>query len=188
MLNPFVEFAFGKKYLFPREIVLVLCINFFINGTRRAVLIFKESMGLFGYDRYKAIAEALLNLSISILLVLHFGIVGIFIGTFCSTVLTSVWVEPYIIYKYRLKRPVSEFFKTYAYYMLVMAGVWTIAECCCRITSGLPLFLLVYRFCICLLLVNLLLWAVYRRTDNWKRTEALLYKVFQNIWKKVRKK
>ena len=47
MLNPFVEFAFGKKYLFPREIVLVLCINFFINGTRRAVLIFKESMGLF---------------------------------------------------------------------------------------------------------------------------------------------
>ena len=58
----------------------------------------------------------------------------------------------------------------------------------CRITSGLPLFLLVYRFCICLLLVNLLLWAVYRRTDNWKRTEALLYKVFQNIWKKVRKK
>lgn len=188
MLNPFVEFAFGKKYLFPREIVLVLCINFFINGTRRAVLIFKESMGLFWYDRYKAIAEALLNLSISILLVLHFGIVGIFIGTFCSTVLTSVWVEPYIIYKYRLKRSVSEFFKTYAYYMLVMAGVWTIAEGCCRITSGSPLFLLVYRFCICLLLVNLLLWAVYRRTDNWKRTEALLYKVFQNIWKKVRKK
>lgn len=145
-------------------------------------------MGLFWYDRYKAIAEALLNLSISILLVLHFGIVGIFIGTFCSTVLTSVWVEPYIIYKYRLKRSVSEFFKTYAYYMLVMAGVWTIAECCCRITSGSPLFLLVYRFCICLLLVNLLLWAVYRRTDNWKRTEALLYKVFQNIGKKVRKK
>lgn len=188
MLNPFVELAFGKKYLFSREIVLVLCINFFINGTRRAVLIFKESMGLFWYDRYKAIAEALLNLSISILLVIHLGVVGIFIGTFCSTVLTSVWVEPYIIYKHRLERPVSEFFKTYIYDMIVMAGVWTITECCCRITSGSPLFLLVYRFCICLLLVNLLLWAVYRRTDNWKKTEALLYKIFQNIWKKVRRK
>ena len=34
MLNPFVEFAFGKKYLFPREIVLVLCINFFINDKK----------------------------------------------------------------------------------------------------------------------------------------------------------
>ena len=188
LLNPFVEIAFGKNYLFTKEIVLILCINFFINGTRKAALTFRDSMGLFWFDRYKAIVEAVLNLVISLVLVSKFGTFGVFAGTFISTMLTSVWVEPYIIYKYRLKRPVSEFFKTYAYYMLVMAGVWTIAECCCRITSGSPLFLLVYRFCICLLLVNLLLWAVYRRTDNWKRTEALLYKVFQNIWKKVRKK
>lgn len=66
LLNPFVEIAFGKKYLFVREIVLILCINFFINGMRRAVLIFKESMGLFWYDRYKAVAEAVLNLVISV--------------------------------------------------------------------------------------------------------------------------
>ena len=102
LLNPFVKLAFGKKYLFPKEIVLILCINFFINGMRRAVLIFKESMGLFWNDRYKAIAEAVLNLVISILLVTHFGVAGVFAGTFCSTVLTSVWVEPYVIYKYRL--------------------------------------------------------------------------------------
>ena len=120
--------------------MLVLCINFFINGTRRAVLIFKESMGLFWYDRYKAIAEAFAEPQHFHSACTSFRNCGNFIGTFCSTVLTSVWVEPYIIYKYRLKRPVSEFFKTYAYYMLVMAGAWTIAECCCRITSGSPLF------------------------------------------------
>ena len=57
-----MELAFGKKYLFQKEIVLILCVNFFINGMRRAVLIFKESMGLFWYDRYKALAEAVLNL------------------------------------------------------------------------------------------------------------------------------
>ena len=34
LLNPFVEIAFGKNYLFTKEIVLILCINFFINGTR----------------------------------------------------------------------------------------------------------------------------------------------------------
>lgn len=81
LLNPFVELAFGKKYLFQKEIVLILCINFFIKGMRRAVLIFKESMGLFWYDRYKALAEAILNLVISIALVTHFGVVGVFAGT-----------------------------------------------------------------------------------------------------------
>lgn len=96
---------------------MILCINFFINGMRRAVLIFKESMGLFWNDRYKAIAEAVLNLVISILLVTHFGVAGVFAGTFCSTVLTSVWVEPYVIYKYRLKKPVTGFFVKYAGYL-----------------------------------------------------------------------
>lgn len=48
--------------------------EFFINGTRKAVIIFKESMGAFWYDRYKAVAEALLNLGISILLVLKCGV------------------------------------------------------------------------------------------------------------------
>ena len=45
LLNPFVELAFGKKYLFKKEIVLILCINFFINGMRRAVLIFQRIYG-----------------------------------------------------------------------------------------------------------------------------------------------
>ena len=79
LLNPFVEIAFGKKYLFVREIVLILCINFFINGMRRAVLIFKESMGLFWYDRYKAVAEAVLNLVISVLLVTHLGVAALYL-------------------------------------------------------------------------------------------------------------
>ena len=128
LLNPFVELAFGKKYLFQKEIVLILCINFFIKGMRRAVLIFKESMGLFWYDRYKAVAEAILNLVISIALVTHFGVVGVFAGTFCSTVLTSVWVEPYVVYKHRLEKPVSAFFIKYAGYLIVMAAVWGITE------------------------------------------------------------
>ena len=61
LLNPFVELAFGRQYLFERSVVMILCINFFINGTRKAVLTFRDSMGLFWFDRYKALAEAALG-------------------------------------------------------------------------------------------------------------------------------
>ena len=181
MLNPFVELAFGSQYLFQREIVLVLCINFFINGTRRAVLIFKESMGLFWYDRYKAVAEAALNLGISIALVTHFGVVGVFVGTFFSTVLTSVWVEPYVIYKYRLKKPISTFFIKYGVYLAVMAFVWWITELICRLFTGGPFVSLIYRGIICVTVPNLLLWVVYRKTENWKKMEGLLHHVLRKI-------
>ncbi len=187
LLNPFVELAFGRQYLFQREIVLILCINFFINGTRRAVLIFKESMGLFWYDRYKAVAEAVLNLGISIVLVTHFGVAGVFAGTFCSTVLTSVWVEPYIIYKHRLEKPVSAFFIKYGLYLLVMAAVWGITELCCRYWQGTPFFTLVYRGIICLTVPNILLWAVYRKTENWKKTSGLLKRIMKKICRRDRR-
>lgn len=177
LLNPFVEIAFGKKYLFVREIVLILCINFFINGMRRAVLIFKESMGLFWYDRYKAVAEAVLNLVISVLLVTYLGVAGVFVGTFCSTVLTSVWVEPYVIYKYRLERPVTGFFIKYAGYLGVMAAVWGITEYCCRFISGQVFFVLVLRLMICLIVPNILLWLVYRKTVEWRELWSLLKRI-----------
>lgn len=182
LLNPFVELAFGERYLFRKEIVLILCINFCINGMRRAVLIFKESMGLFWYDRYKAVAEAILNLVISVLLVTKFGVAGIFAGTFCSTVLTSVWVEPYVIYKYRLEKPVTEFFTKYVGYLGVMAVVWGITEYCCRFISGQVFQVLICRLGICLIVPNILLWLIYRRTVEWKELWNLLKRISGRVF------
>ena len=182
LLNPFVELAFGERYLFRKEIVLILCINFCINGMRRAVLIFKESMGLFWYDRYKAVAEAVLNLVISVLLVTKFGVAGVFAGTFCSTVLTSVWVEPYVIYKYRLEKPVTEFFAKYAGYLGVMAVVWGITEYCCRFISGQVFLVLICRLGICLIVPNILLWLIYRRTVEWKELWNLLKRISGRVF------
>ena len=182
LLNPFVELAFGERYLFRKEIVLILCINFCINGMRRAVLIFKESMGLFWYDRYKAVAEAVLNLVISVLLVTKFGVAGVFAGTFCSTVLTSVWVEPYVIYKYRLEKPVTGFFAKYAGYLGVMAVVWGITEYFCRFISGQVFLVLICRLGICLTVPNILLWLIYRRTVEWKELWNLLKRITGRVF------
>ena len=185
MLNPFVEFAFGKKYLFPREIVLVLCINFFINGTRRAVLIFKESMGLFWYDRYKAIVEAVLNLVISIVLAMKLGVAGIFLGTFMSTVLTSLWIEPYVLYKHSFHKYPMRFFARYACNMLIMAFVWWCTHYCCMLVSASPLLNLLFRFLVCMSIPNLLLWLIYRKTSEWQDTVLVLERMRQKLEKKA---
>ena len=187
LLNPFVELAFGRKYLFTREIVLILCINFFVNGTRKAVIIFKESMGAFWYDRYKAVVEALLNLVISILLVLKFGIFGVFAGTFCSTVLTSVWVEPYILFKYRFEKLSVHFFLRYAWNVLVMAVAWLLTDLCCQMFHSGPLVSLMVRLGICGVVPNLFLWLVYRRTEEWQKIFELIKRIVGKLWM-IRKK
>ena len=142
-------------------------------------------MGLFWYDRYKALAEAVLNLGISIVLVKNFGVWGVFAGTFCSTVLTSVWVEPYILYKYRFHRPVKEYFKTYAGYLLMMVAAWSLTEGSCqfdqRRDSGTAFS---SGACLPGTVPNLLLWLIFRRTEKWKRLSGLLKRIGQKGEKK----
>lgn len=181
MLNPFIELAFGRKYLFPEDIVLILCINFFITGTRKAVLIFKESMGLFWYDRYKAIVEAVLNLVISIILAQRLGVAGIFIGTFMSTVLTSIWIEPYVLYKHSFHRNPVSFFVRYAVNMVIMALAWACTHYCCRLLQSVPFVNLIFRFFICMVVPNLILWLIYRKTAEWQATVVMLKKVLRKI-------
>ena len=174
LLNPFVEIAFGRKYLFDFPVVLILCINFFLNGTRKATLIFKESMGLFWYDRYKSIIEAILNLITSILFVFQFGVAGVFLGTITSTVLTSLWVEPYVLYKYRLQKPVFPFFLRYAFNLIVMGIVWGITDLCCSQIEGIVFFQFMIRLGICAIVSNFLLWIIYRKSLDYIELEKVL--------------
>ena len=180
LLNPFVEIAFGKNYLFTKEIVLILCINFFINGTRKAALTFRDSMGLFWFDRYKAIVEAVLNLVISLVLVSKFGTFGVFAGTFISTMLTSVWVEPYVLYRHRLNRSPLGFYLQYFIYALGIGLVWLITDGICRIVPGNVIVQFVARLGICIFIPNVLLLLLYFRKKEFQKVIGIAQRIIKN--------
>ena len=121
---------------------------------------------MFWYDRYKAIVEAVLNLVISIVLAQKLGVAGIFIGTFMSTVLTSIWIEPYVLYKYSFHRNPVRFFVRYAVNMMMMALAWMCTHYCCRLLQSVPLVNLIFRFFICMVVPNVILWLIYRKNSG----------------------
>lgn len=186
MLNPFVEIAFGKKYLFQAEIVLILCVNFSINGAKKSVTIFKESVGLFWNDRYKAIVEAVLNLGISVALVTRLGIAGVFLGTIISTLMTSVWIEPYVIYKNSFECSPLEFFLTYGKNLMVMGIAWWCTNWCCEQFTGNVFAELLYRLLVCAVVPNVLLWLFYRKTEEWKQLYGLMKRIMEKVTKKIK--
>lgn len=73
LFNPFIEFAFGEKYLFDLPLVLLICLDFYVRGMRVSFSTIKETCGIFRPDRYKPILEAIVNLTLSILLVKPIG-------------------------------------------------------------------------------------------------------------------
>ena len=96
--------------------------------------------------------------------------------------LTSVWVEPYVIYKYRLKKPVIGFFVKYVRYLGVMSVVWGITEFCCNFVKGQTFLVLICRLGICLVIPNVLLWFTYKRTEEWKALWNLLKRIAGKVF------
>ncbi len=43
----------------------------------------------------------------------------VFLGTIISTTITSLWIEPYILFKYGLKRSTVTYFKRLAQYSVI---------------------------------------------------------------------
>ena len=110
---------FGGQRVLSNVVLICIVINLYLYNIRRTVWTFRDGYGLFWYDRYKAIVEALINLVVSIILGQKIGLVGILIGTIFSTVATSLWVEPYILYKYAFKKNALNYFLTLGKYTAV---------------------------------------------------------------------
>ena len=172
LFNPFITLWMGEGALFNMWVVFLICLNFYMTGMRRGTLIFRDAMGLFWYDRYKAVVECVMNLVLSIILVQKIGIAGIFVGTVFSMAFVSAWVEPYILYKYGLKQNVSEFGIRYFIYtiitLIVGAITWFLAEW----ISWDGIIGFIVRTCICISIPNLIYFCLF-----WKTKE------FQYFWK-----
>lgn len=113
LFNPFIDLWLGKGYLFSMDIVFMIVLSFYLWGRRRSVLSFRDALGLFWYDRYKPIIESLINLVMSLILVINLGVKGVILGTIISTLTTSFWVEPFVLYRHGFNTSVKGYFFKY---------------------------------------------------------------------------
>lgn len=125
LFNPFIKLFFGEKYLLSSFTVLVIVIDFYILGMRQVTICFRNAMGLFWNDRYKPIFEVGINMVASLILVKKLGIAGVILGTTISSILTNFWVEPYVFFKYGIrkkwKKNLASYYFKYGKYTLFTA-------------------------------------------------------------------
>lgn len=167
LFNPFIEVVFGKEYLFSMSVVLLIVISFYLNGMRQANLLFREAMGLFWYDRYKPVAEVIINLAVSIGLVGRYEICGIFIGTIASCLFTCFWVEPYIFMKYgakdQWKKKLVRYFGNYCVRTLCVVIWGGLTYLICKKVPATNILWIVVKGCVFTLVFNCLMLLTFGR-------------------------
>ena len=75
-------------------------VNYYLTNNRNFIRVFKQAAGLFKNAWWVYVAEAVLNLAISVLLLKYVGVVGIVLGAVISFVLSSFIAEPIVVFKH----------------------------------------------------------------------------------------
>lgn len=168
LMNPFIELWLGNDYLFGQGIVCLIALNFYVTGMRRIMTTFREGYGLYWYDRYKPVAESIINLGTSIALAIPFGVAGILAGTFIGTMLTSFWIEPLVLFKYGFHASVKPFFRNYAVNTLTTVVTIVLVWNLCMLLPGEGLLRFAAEMVVCAVLGNLGYLIAYLRRDEFK--------------------
>ncbi len=123
MFNPFIDLWVGHDYTFDYGIVVLIVVVFLMGtfGLKRPMMLFKNAAGLFYNDRYFALAEGIVNLGLSILLVQYIGFAGVLVDTIASSAIT-LFSGAYVVHKHLFKRSMWPFFGRLALFAAVTAA------------------------------------------------------------------
>lgn len=182
LANPFVLALWKKEdFVFGFNTILMIGLNFYVVGIRRVPLTFKEAMGLLWYDRYKPIIEAVMNIVVSIACIRRMGIAGIFFGTIFSMAATSIWVEPYVLFKHGFERSWGEFWRrNFVYFFFSGALIALTHYIDSRFVVGLSGWVDVFaKLGVCLLVPNIIIAVCFCRTKEFKDLFATVFAILK---------
>ena len=137
---------------------------------QKYILTFNDTYGMFKQLKPKCIAEAIINLTVSLLFVgpMKMGIYGVLLGTFVSNITTNFWYEPYLLFKkfgVSLKSYFPAVRRIHSIDSNKCGAMFWVCNYAIVLSGWIGFILKVVVTCIC---INLFYIVVFARTDEFK--------------------
>lgn len=120
LINDFISLFFSPNLVLSQWVVLAILLNMLISYMGMSVQVFKEASGIFWFGKYRPVVTCFLNIAFSLILVKPCGIAGVVFATALSRLFTTLWFDPYLVYKYAFKKKPTMYFLTYMYYVCLI--------------------------------------------------------------------
>lgn len=132
LLQPFMELWIGEEGILPMQIVVCLCIYYFIYEFNQLFNAYKDAAGIWHRDRFRTLITAGGNLGLNLLLVGPLGLYGVILSTVLSTLIVGMpWLLHNLFTTLFEGEECREYLGTIGFY-----GIVTLADC-----------ILTYRIC-----------------------------------------
>lgn len=166
LYQPFMEIWMGNDYLFPYGVVVVFSIYFYSLKMGDVRGLYSDANGLWWENRFRAIAESIVNIVLNVFLGYFAGVYGIIVGTLISLLIINFGFGSKIVFKYYFKNgKMKEYFLDHFKYAFVTSIVALCTIFLCNSVFGNEWLILIVRAIICLIVPNMLYFLIYRKTQ-----------------------
>lgn len=166
LINPFINVWIGKKYVMGFSIVFLLVLNFYVLGMQSVTNSFRNAYGLFWIAKYRPIIMVIINIIISVVLVQFIGIEGVLIGTLISRLVTTAWLDPYIVHKYGFEISPKNYYIDYLKYLVIFIAISIILNYFVSMIAINNIFILILIAILVVIIVNVILVLLFFKTSE----------------------
>lgn len=170
--NCFIELWLGKDYLLPIITIYICILNLYITLNTNSISNFMGARGdMYYINRFRPIIEAVVNLSVSIILVkfTRLGLNGVFIGTLVSFLCGRIWMDAHTLYKYWFKENSFLYIIDYLKKLIFTVAVSVLCIFICKLLRsllGLNVLTFILMIVVVLVITITLLYLVYHKTES----------------------
>ena len=179
-----VQLCFGEEYVLSAEIPFVMALNFFTVGMMNAVWTYKHTLGLFHYGRFIQFFTGALNIFFSVLLGTYWGLFGILFATFVARAFTSLWYDPYAVFKYGFEKSPIKYVKKIVKYLIVLAVAAVLCRFSFVIVEGSLIVQTLLKILLCSVVTNLVFIAAFFKTPEFDMLKAYFSRVSKKVFQR----
>jgi O-antigen/teichoic acid export membrane protein len=179
LLSPFISLWIGADKLVDSITVMLLCANYYLDGMRVPLFNIKCAAGVYEQDSWIPIAQAIVNITVSVAAAKYLGLKGVYIGTLISGMIPNI-ARPFIVCKHVFNKGVKQYFIEYFKRIVVVAGVIAVLTAVFNfITIENEILLFAVKAIICFAAANIVIALVYRKSDEFLYVKQTVRKVIR---------
>lgn len=180
LVNPFITLWIGEEYTLSTNILLLLTLNFYINGMLNVCWSFRTTMGLFRYGKWRPVISGILNIILSVIMVKKLGITGVLLGTTITRILTNVIYDPYLIFKQGFKKSVLNYYLKYLGYLFLLIIIFLITWRFTNYTKQTSLLEFIYLVIKVTVIPNVVMFIMFYKNKNFQLLKARFINILSN--------
>lgn len=185
VIQPFVKIWIGEQYLLSTFVIIILSICLYIKSMIKTMNTFKEAAGIFYEDRFVPLAQSIINVVFSIILLHFFGMAGVFMGTIISYLLLHFYSYPKYVYKSIFSQNLRKYFIQFFKYFILTIIIGLISFYIVNvITFSNILIQIIFNIVISFILINLIIFIFFHSTEEYNYCLQLI----KNFFVKKRRK